>query len=175
MRSSPPSADRSLLRATCIAGLIVAGVWCADAQQPAEKNSNSLADGIVQSVPLGVENKGFVLPSFDSAGRRTSLITAGVVRRVDDQRLYAEQFTWQQFAVDPSKNLRIDLPTAFYNLATSTLRGMQGGKVSRSDFQLEGQRFIFDTRTNQATVEGNIRMVIFDTSPKSGEKKPAKP
>jgi hypothetical protein len=55
------------------------------------------------------------------------------------------------------------------------LRSTQRGRVSRQDFTIEGDNLIFDTTTNCGLMEGNIRMVIFDTKAKSSEEKPTKP
>lgn len=148
---------------------------CLLALAKAQNSGSSLAAVLSQNIPLGVENKGAVMPSFDPNGRRTSLMTADVVRRVDGERLYAEGFVFQQFSLDPAKNLRIDLSSAFYNLTTSTLRSTRRGKVSRQDFEIEGDHLIFDTTTNRGLMEGNIRMVIFDTRAKRGEETPIKP
>jgi len=132
-------------------------------------DNRSLAEVLSQNIPLGVENKQAVLPSFDAAGSRSSLMTADVVRRVDGERLYAEGFVFEQFSADPKRAMRIALPTAFYNMKTSTLRSTQRGKVSLKDVQIEGDSLIFDTTTNRGLMEGNIRTVIFDTRAKSGE------
>jgi len=148
---------------------------CLLALAKAQTSSSSLAAVLSQNIPLGVENTGAVLPSFDPTGRRTSLMTADVVRRVDGERLYAEGFVFEQFNTDPAKNLRIDLSTAFYNMTSSTLRSTQRGKVSRQDFEIEGDNLIFDTTTNRGLMKGNIRMVIFDTRAKSSEEKPTRP
>lgn len=148
---------------------------CLLALAQAQNSGSSLAAVLSQNIPLGVENKGAVMPSFDPGGRRTSLMTADVVRRVDGERLYAEGFVFQQFSLDPAKNLRIDLATAFYNLTTSTLRSTRRGKVSRQDFEIEGDNLIFDTTTNRGLMEGNIRMVIFDSRAKRGEEPQTKP
>ncbi|MBK8093688.1 MAG: hypothetical protein IPK32_17355 [Verrucomicrobiaceae bacterium] len=167
------STDRSRLRSrsVLILGLFLAvsGLGCAWIL--AQESSNTdLASMLASSLPLGVENKELLLPQFDAQGRRSSLLTADVVRRVDDERLYAEVFSWQQFADTEARSLRIEMPTAYFNLKTSTLRGTSGGKVSRSDFQIEGERMIYDTRTGQGMMEGNIRMVIFDTTAKRDDK-----
>ncbi len=124
---------------------------------------------MAKNVPLGVENKMAVLPSFDVAGRRTSVITADVIRRVDDERLYAEKFVLEQFSKDPQKNVRVDLKTVYFNMQTSTLRSMERSKVKRSDFEIEGDSLVFDTKKGEGMMMGNIRTVIFDTPQKSGE------
>jgi hypothetical protein len=167
MPSPAPSTKRH--RHTGLLAVILC--TCLLALAKAQTSSSSLASVLSKNIPLGVENMGAVLPSFDPAGRRTSLMTADVVRRVDGERLYAEGFIFEQFG----KNLRIDLTTAFYNMTTSTLRSTQRGRVSRQDFTIEGDNLIFDTTTNRGLMEGNIRMVIFDTKAKSSEEKPTKP
>lgn len=146
---------------------IGACLWALHAQQPV--NHRSLAEVLSQNIPVGVENKQALLPSFDATGRRSSLMKADVVRRVDEERLYAEGFVFEQFSKDPKRDMRITLPTAFYNMKTSTLRSTQRGKVSLRDVQIEGDNLIFDTTTNCGLMQGNIRTVIFDTRTKSNE------
>ncbi|MFN7562001.1 MAG: hypothetical protein ACK5TH_09495, partial [Prosthecobacter sp.] len=170
-----PSPAPSTKRHRRLGMLTVLFCGCLLALAKAQTSSSSLAAVLSQNIPLGVENTGAVLPSFDPTGRRTSLMTADVVRRVDGERLYAEGFVFEQFNTDPAKNLRIDLSTAFYNMTSSTLRSTQRGKVSRQDFEIEGDNLIFDTTTNRGLMEGNIRMVIFDTRAKSSEEKPTRP
>jgi hypothetical protein len=144
------------------------------AQQP---EADSGIGAFLRMVPLGAESKGAVIPSFDASGRRTSLITAAVARRVDDERLYAEKLVVQMFNTDPKNDVRIDLKTAFYHMAGGgILRSTERSRVSRADFQIEGDSLIFDTSKNQGRMTGNIRMVIFDSSALSGEEaSPSKP
>ena len=128
----------------------------------------------LQMVPLGTVNKGAVIPAFDSTGRRTSLITADVIRRVDDVRIYAEKLVVQMFNADPKNDMRIDLRTAFYQMAGQggILRSTERSRVTRADFQIEGDSLIFDTAKNQGSMTGNIHMVIFDSGSLSGEVPP---
>lgn len=155
---------RRLLRpAALCAGLAGCLLVLARAQ-----NASGLA-AAARSIPVGVENLHAVLPSFDATGRRTSLITADVIRRVDDDRLYAEGFALEQYAADPKENLRIELPAAHYHMTDGVLRSTQRGKVTRGAFQIEGDSLIFDTRTSKGLMQGNIRTVIFDTGGNSGD------
>jgi len=152
-------------------GVVAGFVMFAAAQQP------ELADGgikaFLQMVPPGAVNKGAVIPSFDATGRRTSLITADMLRRVDDERIYAEKLVVQMFSADPKNNVRIDLKTAFYQMAGGgVLRSTERSRVSRADFEIEGDGLIFDTARNQGRMTGNIHMVIFDSSTLSGEVPP---
>lgn len=163
---------RRRLAISIMLGVMAGLVMFAAAQQPAADDSGMSA--FLQMVPPGAVNKGAVIPSFDATGRRTSLITADVVRRVDDERLYAEKLVVQMFNADPGKDLRIDLKTAFYQMATSggVLRSTERSRVSRADFEIAGDSLIFDTSKNQGRMTGNIRMVIFDIGSLSGEVSP---
>jgi hypothetical protein len=153
-------------------GVMAGLVMFATAQQPAPPESGIGA--FLQMVPPGAVNKEAVIPSFDATGRRTSLITADMLRRVDDERIYAEKVVVQMFNADPKSDVRIDLKTAFYQMAGNggVLRSTERSRVSRADFEIEGDSLIFDTATNQGRMTGNIHMVIFDSSSLSGEVPP---
>jgi hypothetical protein len=153
-------------------GVLAGLVLFATAQQP--EPSDGGIGAFLQMVPPGAVNRGAVIPSFDSTGRRTSLITADMLRRVDDERIYAENLVVQMFNADPKNDVRIDLKTAFYQMAAGggVLRSMERSRVSRADFEIEGDSLIFDTTKNQGRMTGNIHMVIFDSSTLSGEVQP---
>lgn len=146
---------------------VLAGLVMFATAQPSDSGISAL----LQMVPPGAVNKGAVIPSFDSTGRRTSLITADMLRRVDDERIYAENLVVQMFNADPKNDVRIDLKTAFYQMAGSggVLRSTERSHVSSPTFDLEGDSLIFDTAKNQGRMTGNIHMVIFDSSTLSGE------
>ncbi len=158
---------RRVLAFSTVLGVVAGLVMFATGQQPAPADSGVSA--FMKMVPLGAESKGAVIPSFDAGGRRTSLITADVIRRLDDERLYAEGLVVQMFNADPANNLRMDLKTAFYHMTGGVLRS----RVSRADFQIEGDNLVFDTAKNQGRMTGDIRMVIFDSRALSGEVSPS--
>jgi len=152
-------------------GVVAGLVMFATAQQAEQADSGIGA--FLQMVPPGAVNRGAVIPSFDAVGRRTSLITADMLRRVDDERIYAEKLVVQMFNADPKKDVRIDLKTAFYQMAGGgVLRSTERSRVSRTDFEIEGDSLIFDTAKNQGRMTGNIHMVIFDSGALSGEVPP---
>ncbi len=150
-------------------GVLAGLVMFATAQQSVPADSGISA--FLQMVPPGAVNKGAVIPSFDSTGHRTSLITADMLRRVDDERIYAENLVVQMFNANPKNDMRIDLKTAFYQMAGSggLLRSTERSHVSSPTFDIEGDSLIFDTAKNQGRMTGNIHMVIFDSSTLSGE------
>ena len=162
---------RRRLAVSITLGVLAGFAMFVTAQQPAPSDSGIGA--FLQMVPPGAVNRGAVIPSFDAGGRRTSLITADMLRRVDDERLYAEKLVVQMFSADPKNDVRIDLKTAFYQMSGGgVLRSTERSRVSRADFEIEGDSLIFDTTKNQGRMTGNIHMVIFDSSTLSGEVTP---
>jgi hypothetical protein len=152
---------------------IVLGVMAGLGMFAMAQQADSGVGAFLRMVPLGAVSKGAEIPSFDENGRRTSLITAAVVRRIDDERLYAEKLVVQMFNSNPKNDVRIDLKTAFYHMSGGgVLRSTERSRVSRADFEIEGDSLIFDTAKNQGRMTGNIRMVIFDIGSLSGEVSP---
>ncbi|WP_395750355.1 hypothetical protein [Prosthecobacter sp.] len=163
---------RRRLAVSITLGVVAGMVMFAVADQPAAGDSGMSA--FLQMVPPGAVNTGAVIPSFDSSGRRTSLITADMLRRVDDQRVYAEKLVVQMFNAEPKNNLRVDLQTAFYQMAGAggVLRSRDRSRVSSPKYEIEGDSLIFDTAKNQGRMTGNIHMVIFDSGADSSEVTP---
>lgn len=164
------------LRRRCFGWSIALGVVAGCAMFVGSHSAAAMDAGLssfMRMIPLGAESRGAVIPSFDEEGRRSSLITADVIRRIDDERIYAEGLVVKMLNADASKDLRMDLRTAFFQMATGVLRSTERSRVSRADFQIEGDNLVFDTNKNQGRMTGNIRMVIFDSGTLSGEKTPS--
>jgi len=71
------------------------------------------------------------------------------------------------------KDLRMLLPTATYHMATEVLASEERSRISRKDFDLQGDTLIFDTRSRQGKMTGHIHMIIHDAD--SFSQKPGKP
>jgi hypothetical protein len=112
-------------------------------------------------IPAQRPNKGVVIPSF-SEGKRSSLVEADVVTRIDETRLLAEKMTIYLYGASPAENVTVTLPSATFNMDQQILRSSERSKVSRADFDLEGDALIFDTTTSQGRMSGNVRMTIHD-------------
>lgn len=112
-------------------------------------------------IPLGSRSRGFVLPSFDN-GKPSSLITADAMTRVDDSRLFAEKMIIRMFGETTDQDVRVDLKTGTYNLDQQILSSNERSRVSRTDFQIEGDGMVFDTKTSQGKMVGNVEMIIYD-------------
>ena len=128
-------------------------------------------------IPMGTRSRGAVIPAFDD-GKPSTLITADAVTRVDASRLFAEKLIIRLFAAERDQDVRVDMKTGTYNMDEQLLSSTERSRVSRSDFQIEGDGMVFDTRTSQGKMVGNVEMIIHDvkaTAAKMNMSKEAKP
>lgn len=134
-----------------------------DTQDPAAAAAGSGLTAFGRQIPAQRPNLGIYIPSF-SAGKKTSIVEAEVLTRIDDSRLRAEDMTIHLFGTEAKDNVTVNMPSATYNMSNQILRSNERSKVSRADFDLEGDALIFDTTTSQGRMSGNVRMVIHDVS-----------
>ena len=112
-------------------------------------------------IPMGSRSRGFVLPTFEN-GKPNTLITADAMTRVDESRLFAEKMVIRMYGDATDQDVRIDLKTGTYNIEQQILSSNERSRVSRADFQIEGDGMVFDTKTSQGKMVGNVEMVIHD-------------
>lgn len=139
--------------------------------------------GFGKVLPLGEKNVDVKIPSFKD-GVPSSTVRAGSMTRVDADNMVMEKMDIRLFgdpaAADPrSQDVRVQLITAIYHMPSQILTSDQRSRVSRQDFDLQGDSMIFDTKTQQGKMVGNVHMIIFDADSllsKSSESDPeAKP
>jgi len=127
-------------------------------------------DTIGSMIPEGMKNLKVRIPGFE-AGRNTSLIVAKSMTRVNPQELFAEEMVIHLYQEDAKGNVQVDLRTGTYHMDTKLLTSQQRSKVSRSDFQIEGDTMVFDTTTSQGKMTGRVHMIIYDSSSMAPKKK----
>ncbi len=118
-------------------------------------------------LPLGQKNLDIKIPSFKE-GLPSSLIRAGSMTRIDDEFMEMEKLDIRLFGENREKDVRVQLVTGEYHMPTQLLSSDKRSRISRTDFQLEGDTMIFDTKTQQGKMIGNVEMVIFDSSSFTG-------
>jgi hypothetical protein len=141
----------------------------ASAVEPAAAASSSL-ESIGDMIPEGVRNLKVRIPSFDQ-GRTTSLVVADAMTRQDEKRLFAEGVVLHLYNPEPKDNIRVDMKSATYHLDTKLLSSTERSKVTRADFQIEGDSMTFDTINSHGIMTGRVHLVIHDLSSFSGTKK----
>lgn len=133
-------------------------------------------------LPIGEKNIDVKIPSFRD-GVPSSTVRADSMTRLDTENMAMERMDIRMYGKTHEQDVRVQLVTALYHMPSQILSSDQRSRVSREDFDLQGDSMIFDTRTGQGKMVGNVRMVIFDAdsltpqkkkeaSPGAGEKTP---
>ncbi|SKB04831.1 Lipopolysaccharide-assembly, LptC-related [Prosthecobacter debontii] len=125
-------------------------------------------------IPQGFVNADIQVPSFQN-GQPSSLLTAATVTRLDDDRLSAENVVVEIYGQTPAENMRVDLKSAIYNMTEKVLRSGERSRVSRADFEMEGDSMVFNSATSVSSMKGRVRTLIFDTDTVSGQSKDNQP
>jgi lipopolysaccharide export system protein LptC len=109
----------------------------------------------------GHDARGLVLPDFDRAGHLRGKLSAGLTRRVDDQNIEFQSVRFTTFLPETEKpNLEISMSTSVFNLKTQVLTSNVRSTVSRTDFEATGDTMKFEMLSRQATLEGNVKMIV---------------
>jgi hypothetical protein len=116
---------------------------------------------ILGVLPLGQKNIDVRIPSFHE-GQPSSFVRAGAMTRMDDQHLDLENTDIRMYGKERPDDLLVSIVTGQFNIDTQVLDSNQRSRVSRDDFQIEGDRMVFDTKSQQGKMEGNVHMIIHD-------------
>lgn len=130
--------------------------------QPAVQTMKGLG-AFGQLLPLGEKNLDVKIPSFRN-GAPSSMVRAGSMTKVDEQNMEIEKMDIRLYGETKDRDVRVQLATANYNMPTQVLSSEERSRISRQDFQLEGDEMIFDTNTQQGKITGRVEMIIFDTA-----------
>jgi hypothetical protein len=138
--------------------LALAAVALAQSAADSEEPQGMSAFG--KMIPLGFVNKNVVVPSFKD-GKPSSMLTADTLTRLDVVvEIYAE---------DPAATLSVDLKSAVFNMPDQIMRSGERSRVSRADFEMEGDSMVFDTANSIGSMKGRVRTLIFDMKPAPGK------
>jgi hypothetical protein len=112
-------------------------------------------------LPLGQKNLDVKIPSFKD-GQPDSFVRAGSMTRLDDTRMDMEKTDIRIYGATREADVRVQLPAAIYDMSTQVMTSDHRSRISRADFQLEGDTLVFDTRSRQGKMTGHIHMIIYD-------------
>lgn len=131
--------------------------------EPAQPTQGLLPFG--KMLPVGEKHLGLEIPAFKD-GAPSSTVRAMSMTRVDDESMYLEKMDIKMYGPpdQSEKDLRVMMKTATYHMPSQILASDQRSRISRADFDLQGDSLIFDTVTGQGKMVGNVQMVIRDSS-----------
>jgi hypothetical protein len=116
-------------------------------------------------LPIGKEHEGLEIPSFKN-GAPSSTVRAASMTRLDDENMFLKKMDIRMFGPpdETEKDMRVQLRTATYHMPSNVVASEERSRISRADFDLQGDSLIFDTATGQGKMVGNVTMVIHDSS-----------
>src|SRR3569623_1862207 len=133
-------------------------------QKQVEQKADDTAKGLGAMgsiLPIGQKNLDAHMPSFRD-GKPSSLIEAGSMTRMDDSHMVMEKVHIRLYGARQEDDLHVQLHSGAYDMNSQVLDSNERSRVSRNDFQLEGDSMVFDTRTQQGKMVGHVHMIIFD-------------
>lgn len=139
------------------------GTPAATPQTPAVPTTGLYAFG--KMLPVGQAHKELEIPSFKN-GAPASMVQAKVMTRTDDENMFLERMDIWMYGPpgEAEKDLRVQFRTAIYHMPSNIIASEERSRISRSDFDLQGDSLIFDTATGQGKMVGNVKMVLHDAS-----------
>jgi Lipopolysaccharide-assembly, LptC-related len=114
-------------------------------------------------VPIGHEIKGLRVPMRNAEGLMQLQLDTESATRVDPSNVQMRKVSIQTFDEKTGKaDFKIILSTAVLNTDTNILTSDEPVLITRSDFELTGDSMVFNHDTNEGTVKGNVRMLIYN-------------
>ncbi|QIF02056.1 hypothetical protein [Roseimicrobium sp. ORNL1] len=140
-----------------------AAASAATAQGPAVPTTGLYAFG--KMLPLGQAHRDMEIPSFKN-GAPSSMLQAKTMTRTDEENMFLEQMNIWMYGPpgEADKDLRVQLRTAIYHMPSNIIASEERSRITRSDFDLQGDSLIFDTASGQGKMVGNVTMVLHDAS-----------
>ncbi len=165
-------------RLPCVLAILFAALFAATAQEaqqdgkarrkgqraakPAEEVVKSaLPPQLTDHMPVGREFKGVSIPSYTN-DRLKSVMTADSVVRVDEQFLDLFNLVVHVHDAEGKPETTISMDEAAYDLAAGELRSKTPSTIEQPRFTMTGDTMIFQTDSQVARLDGNVRLVVPD-------------
>src|SRR5258708_36729778 len=126
---------------------------------------------IVLPIPIGHDVKGLRVPFRDDEGKMQFRMDIQWARRLDEQNVEMRSSVIQTYDQETNKpSAKVELKTSVMNMDTNVIVSHEPVVVSREDFRLTGSALAFTPKTGEATVIGNVRLIIYNPEKLSNKK-----
>lgn len=126
-------------------------------------------------LPIGHGGKGLRIPYLDGNAQKSMQFVIGKATRTREDQVKMSDLRIEMLAQDDSPEMTIDLPNSTMNLVTRVITGDKEVKIHREDFELSGDRLVFDTVAKQGKIQGNVRMLIYNLANELSSPAPPEP
>jgi hypothetical protein len=113
-------------------------------------------------IEVGQDARGLRFPVFNEAGVLQMYFVIDVAKRIDIDHMEMSKVQLQTFNENKEQEMKIDMQKAILDLNTRVVTTDEHVLIRRADFELSGDRALYNTATGDGKVSGNVRMLIFD-------------
>jgi hypothetical protein len=133
-----------------------------EATAAAEKEKEKEEKRLPFPLPVGHGGKGLAIPYLDGSARKTMNFVIGTAERRDADTVEMGELKIETFNEEGGSEMIIDLPISKLDLTTRVISTDKSVHIHCDEFDLTGERMIFNTTTKRGTLEGRVRMIIFN-------------
>jgi hypothetical protein len=131
----------------------------------ADSNNGGEERRIDLPVPIGHDVKGLRVPVRNDQGKVEMQFDMESARRLDDQNIEMHTTTIQMYNQQTFKpDAKIELISSTMNLDTEVITTKEPVHITREDFNFTADSGVFNSKTRQGTMFGNIHLVIYNRS-----------
>jgi hypothetical protein len=121
-------------------------------------------------IPVSHDARGVKLPYFDQRGRLQMFFNIAKAYRADLQHLQMENAYMQTYDEKQAPDANVYMTFSVLDLDTRIVTSDVPVTVRRSDFEIIGQKMVFNTQTRVGHMSGHVRMLIFNREAMSSPK-----
>ena len=111
-------------------------------------------------LPIGKDSHGMKVPSYDPVGKVLSVIQAATAHRIDNEHVQLDGMTFDLSGTDDKDAYKVVMPTSILNLKTNVLTGDHAVTIQTKQFELTGEKVLFNTVERTGELQGHVHMVI---------------
>ena len=121
-------------------------------------------------IEVGQDARGLRFPVYDEAGNLQMYFVIDVAKRIDNDHMEMSKVQLQTFDEKKTMGMKIDMQNAILDLNTRVVTTDKHVFIQRSDFELSGDKALYNTATGDGKVIGRVRMLIYDSAVALGGK-----
>ncbi|MGC1481134.1 MAG: hypothetical protein WA771_11560 [Chthoniobacterales bacterium] len=133
-----------------------------DADAEKAEAAASEQDEMFAEIPIGETFEGVRIPQMDPNGNLVMLFDTKKAKRIDDRHIDMEQLKIE-IHNDDGTTFHVSMPHSVFDLDTNILDSDTPVEIRRDDFVINGDTAQFHTKTKFGRINGNVKMVIFNT------------
>jgi len=113
-------------------------------------------------IPVSHDARGVKLPYYDERGRLQMYFVIAKAYRMDLKHLEMKKAYMQTYDEKETPDANVYMSDGILDLDTRIVTSDVPVIVRRSDFQIVGQKMVFNTQTRVGHMSGHVRMILYN-------------